>query len=215
MQRCCPIQRPQTAVLHKTAEMMSSTKGHKTYSISLRYAQPRRLRLRHERPHRMRPTRHASPTSSASTTVVGGPTPRSSPRSVGLCLGQLCDESSVHHPFAIHRDPGHIHPMVTRRSVGVLRPVDRLVVTTDATPAPSPVPSSVHAALANLHWRRAMEEYAALLANHIWNLVPRPPDTNVVTGKWIFHHKLTPDGSLDRYKACWILRGFTQRPKVD
>jgi hypothetical protein len=37
----------------------------------------------------------------------------------------------------------------------------------------------------------------------------------VVTGKWLFLHKLTSDGSLDRYKARWVLRGFTQRPGVD
>ena len=42
-----------------------------------------------------------------------------------------------------------------------------------------------------------------------------PPGTNVVTGKWLFRHKLTSDGSLDRYKARWVLRGFTQRPGVD
>jgi hypothetical protein len=59
------------------------------------------------------------------------------------------------------------------------------------------------------------EEYAALLANHTWDLVPRPPGTNVVTGKWLFRHKLTSDGSLDHYKARWVLRGFTQRPGVD
>jgi hypothetical protein len=60
-----------------------------------------------------------------------------------------------------------------------------------------------------------MEEYAALLANHTWDLVPRPPGTNVVTSRWLFRHKLTSDGSLDRYKARWVLRGFTQRPGVD
>jgi hypothetical protein len=60
-----------------------------------------------------------------------------------------------------------------------------------------------------------MEEYAALLANHTWDLVPCPPGTNVVTGKWLFRHKLTSDGSLDCYKACWVLQGFTQRPGVD
>jgi len=37
----------------------------------------------------------------------------------------------------------------------------------------------------------------------------------VVTGKWIFKHKFHVDGSLDRYKARWVLRGFTQRPGVD
>ena len=88
--------------------------------------------------------------------------------------------------------------------------------TTSTPPDASPVPSSVRTALADPHWRRAMEEeYAALLANHTWDLVPRPPGTNVVTGKWLFRHKLTSDGSLDRYKARWVLRGFTQRPGVD
>jgi hypothetical protein len=37
----------------------------------------------------------------------------------------------------------------------------------------------------------------------------------VVIGKWLFRHKLTSDGSLNRYKARWVLRGFTQHPRVD
>ena len=37
----------------------------------------------------------------------------------------------------------------------------------------------------------------------------------MVIGKWLFRHKLTSDGSLDRYKARRVLRGFTQRPGVD
>jgi hypothetical protein len=59
------------------------------------------------------------------------------------------------------------------------------------------------------------EEYVSLLDNHTWDLVPRPPGTSMVTSKCIFHHKLTSDGSLDLYKARWILWGFTQCPKVD
>jgi hypothetical protein len=46
-------------------------------------------------------------------------------------------------------------------------------------------------------------------------LVPRPPRANVITDKWIFKHKLKVDDSLDRYKAHWVLRGFTQHPGVD
>ncbi|WVZ83721.1 hypothetical protein U9M48_030841 [Paspalum notatum var. saurae] len=35
---------------------------------------------------------------------------------------------------------------------------------------------------------------------------PRPPRANIITGKWIFKHKLQSDGTLDRYKARWVLR---------
>jgi len=59
------------------------------------------------------------------------------------------------------------------------------------------------------------EEHFALFSNNTWDLVPRPPGANVVTGKWIFRHKYLADGTLDRYKACWVLHGFTQRPGVD
>jgi hypothetical protein len=60
-----------------------------------------------------------------------------------------------------------------------------------------------------------MEEYKALLSNSTWDLVPQPPEANVVTDKWIFKHKLKADDSLDRYKARWVLRGLTQCPRVD
>jgi hypothetical protein len=59
------------------------------------------------------------------------------------------------------------------------------------------------------------EEYEALLSNNTWDLVSRPPGANVVTSKWIFKNKLKVNGSLDRYKARWVLHGFTQRPGED
>jgi hypothetical protein len=59
------------------------------------------------------------------------------------------------------------------------------------------------------------DEYGALISNGTWELVPRPQGSNVVTGKWVFTHKLRADGTLDRYKAHCVLRGFTQRPRVD
>lgn len=59
------------------------------------------------------------------------------------------------------------------------------------------------------------EKSEALQVNNTWDLVPRPPGVNLVTGKWVFRHKFLPDGSLDRYKARWVLHGFTQRPGID
>ncbi|WVZ70674.1 hypothetical protein U9M48_019317 [Paspalum notatum var. saurae] len=98
--------------------------------------------------------------------------------------------------------------MVMRQAAGVLRP--RVLSAAATEPRISPVPFSVRDALVDPHWRHAMvEEYAALLANQTWDLVPRSPGCNVVIGKWIWTHKRRVDGTMDRYKARWVLRGFT------
>jgi hypothetical protein len=59
------------------------------------------------------------------------------------------------------------------------------------------------------------EEYHALLGNDTWDLMPHPQNANIVSGKWVFRHKLKPDGSLDRYKARWVLRSFSQDQGID
>jgi hypothetical protein len=59
------------------------------------------------------------------------------------------------------------------------------------------------------------DEYDALLGNGTWTLVPHPPGVNVITGKWLWKNKLRPDGSLERRKARWVVRGNTQQAGVD
>jgi hypothetical protein len=106
--------------------------------------------------------------------------------------------------------------MTTRAKRGFRLQADRLTLSATLASTLSPVPSSVRATLMDPNWRRAMEEeFAALIANNTWDLVPHPVGSNVVTDKWIFKHKFNFDGSLERYKARWVLRGFTQRPGVD
>ena len=53
------------------------------------------------------------------------------------------------------------------------------------------------------------EQYDALLMNRTWDLVPRPSHCNIVSGKRVFKNKFKADGTLERYKARWVLRGFT------
>jgi hypothetical protein len=59
------------------------------------------------------------------------------------------------------------------------------------------------------------EEYDALITNNTWDLVPCPISSNIVIGKWISKHKFSCDGTLEQYKACWVLHGFTQRPSIN
>jgi hypothetical protein len=105
------------------------------------------------------------------------------------------------------------HSMRTRGKSGFTQPVDRLNLSATAL---SPLPASFRSALADSNWRAAMQsEFDALKANDTWTLVPRPPGVNIITGKWVYRHKFLSDGTLDRYKARWVLRGFTQRPGID
>jgi hypothetical protein len=68
------------------------------------------------------------------------------------------------------------HRMITRGKTGFKVVPDRLVlIAATSSLTPSPIPSSAHAALADPHWRAAMEdEYGALISNGTWELVPRP-----------------------------------------
>nr|XP_016514347.1 PREDICTED: uncharacterized mitochondrial protein AtMg00810-like [Nicotiana tabacum] len=58
-------------------------------------------------------------------------------------------------------------------------------------------------------------EYDALIRNQTWDLVPSDPSRIVVDCKWLFRVKHKPDGSIDRYKAHLVAKGFTQRPGLD
>ncbi|KAH0764589.1 hypothetical protein KY285_000460 [Solanum tuberosum] len=65
-------------------------------------------------------------------------------------------------------------------------------------------------------WQAAMtEEHFALLKNKTWSLVPSTPSQNVVECKWVFRVKHKPDGSIERYKARLVVKGFHQRPGID
>ena len=85
---------------------------------------------------------------------------------------------------------------------------------TSKFPLPEPVePSYFTQAMKYSEWRNAMsEEFNALLANGTLSLMLKQPHFNVVGNKWVF--RLT-DGSIARYKACLIAKGFHQRPGVD
>ena len=65
-------------------------------------------------------------------------------------------------------------------------------------------------------WTKAMdEEYFALQRQNTWSLVPAAPGINLVGCKWVYKLKLHSDGSIARYKARLVDKGFHQQPGID
>jgi hypothetical protein len=72
----------------------------------------------------------------------------------------------------------------------------------------SPLHSQV---VRNFDWIAAMDsEFQAWLDNATWTLCPRPSDQNVIHNKWVYKLKQKPDGTIDRYKAQLLAKGFEQ-----
>lgn len=51
-------------------------------------------------------------------------------------------------------------------------------------------------------------ELNALLTNGIWELVEFPAGKTTIGYKWVFQIKLKTDITLDKYKACLVVKGF-------
>lgn len=160
--------------------------------------------------HGDNPTTPPSPsfnTSSASTS----PLP--------LTLPQPTSTSSQSTPstsITLPPQPSPARVIITRSKTGHLKPRQILDPHVSTTPSSTPEPKTVKQALQIPHWREALyAEYSALLANNTLTLVPPHPHQNVIGCKWLVRTKINPDGTVARYKACLVAKGFHQRPGID
>ena len=65
-------------------------------------------------------------------------------------------------------------------------------------------------------WVDAMvEKYQSKIKNDVWEIVPRQKDKSAVSSKWIFKTKHSANGSIEKYKARFIARGFSQKEGID
>lgn len=66
------------------------------------------------------------------------------------------------------------------------------------------------------HWAEACaSEIASLTDNGTYELVDLPPNRTAIGTKWVFDVKIAPDGSIERYKARQVAKGFRQIAGVD
>ncbi|PNF31714.1 hypothetical protein B7P43_G13202 [Cryptotermes secundus] len=65
-------------------------------------------------------------------------------------------------------------------------------------------------------WKEAMgKEMSALHENGTWELVTLPKNAKPIQCKWVYRIKENPDGSVDKYKARLVIKGFNQRKGID
>jgi hypothetical protein len=53
------------------------------------------------------------------------------------------------------------------------------------------------------------------MKNDVWEIVPRPEGKSTVTSRWLYKLKYDADGSIEKYKARFVARGFSQVEGVD
>ncbi|CAL8156129.1 unnamed protein product [Prunus armeniaca] len=78
------------------------------------------------------------------------------------------------------------------------------------------IPTRVEDALKSREWTKAMdEEMRALQKNNTWEVVELQKGKKPVGCRWVFTVKYKADGSLDRYKARLVVKGYTQTYRAD
>eukprot|EP00253_Pinus_taeda_P030622 PITA_30622 len=60
-----------------------------------------------------------------------------------------------------------------------------------------------------------VEEYESIMKNNVWEVVPIPTDKSIVVLRWIFKVKHVADGSIEKYKARFVAKGFSQVEGID
>ena len=77
-------------------------------------------------------------------------------------------------------------------------------------------PSSFKEAVQQPVWVDAMvEEYNSIIQNSVWDVVPRPQGKSVVSSIWIYKVKQVADVSVEKHKARFVARGFSQVEGID
>jgi hypothetical protein len=77
-------------------------------------------------------------------------------------------------------------------------------------------PTTFEEAVKKEQWKETMvEEHQSIMRNEVWEIVPRPKEKSVVTSKWVYKIKHAVDRSVDKYKARFVARGFSQKEGED
>ena len=60
-----------------------------------------------------------------------------------------------------------------------------------------------------------VEEYDSIMKKQVWEVVLRPQGKKVVGSRWIYKVKHAVDESVEKYKAHFVAKGFSQKEGID
>lgn len=65
-------------------------------------------------------------------------------------------------------------------------------------------------------WEKAMNsEIKSLQENQTWELSTLPKENKAIPCKWVYRVKTNADGSIEKFKARLVIKGFSQRKGID
>ena len=102
--------------------------------------------------------------------------------------------SNALYPLLQQSDFHHLHPTYVASLCNVLSLKE---------------PHSYSQASQDPRWVDAMnKEIAALEVNDTWEITDLPPGKKAISSKWVYKIKFKPDGTVERFKARFVVRGF-------
>ena len=65
-------------------------------------------------------------------------------------------------------------------------------------------------------WKNATNnEFNSLMYNDTWELTELPEGKTIIGSKWVMKTKRNADGSINKFKACLVAQGFSQKYGID
>ncbi|GKF27368.1 ribonuclease H-like domain, reverse transcriptase, RNA-dependent DNA polymerase [Tanacetum coccineum] len=77
-------------------------------------------------------------------------------------------------------------------------------------------PRNYNEAKLKSQWLKAMKiKLDSIVKNNTWKLIPLPKGVVPIGLKWLYKIKRNADGSIMKYKACLVAKGYVQQPEID
>ena len=136
------------------------------------------------------------------------------PRGAGVRPGQQVSTTWRNPLLRLTRAQAEAEAIVAVENMDTKRLYDSFVAAADRI-EPATYKEAVNSRDAE-HWVAAInKEIASLEANDTWSLASLPAGKRALTSRWLLKIKRKADGSIERYKARLVIRGFEQREGVD